>query len=142
MVAHNRRLKTITLEVDGVDVECQVTSWKLNPPQNVVGDKVYTFCPDGEFREETDPEDWTLDLSWVSDWRVGGLNRLLLAESGNVLAFTLRHHPTTTGEAVEFTGSIYAQAPPIGGDARTTEMSEVTLLGVGTFPTPSYPVVP
>lgn len=142
MAAHNRRLDFITLDIDGTQYECQITTWNINPPENVVGDKVYTFCPDGEFREETDPEDWTLSLTWVSDWRTGGLDRLLWASQGDELPFTLVNHPTVTGEAVSWSGTVYGKAPAAGGEARTTEMSEVELTGVGDMPVPTFPVVP
>jgi hypothetical protein len=138
MVAHNRRLDYITLEIEDTQYECQITSWTLNPPDSTVGDLVYTFCPDGAFREVTDPGDWSLELTWVTDWRTGGLNRLLLANQGQAIDFTLVNHPGVTGETVTFAGQLYAQAPPMGGDARTTETSTVTLTGVGNFPTPTY----
>lgn len=140
--AKNKRLKTLTLTIGGITgIECQVTSWKINPPQNN-GDLVYTYCPDGSFREEVDPEDWTLDLTWVSDWTVGGLNRYLWANQGATAAFTLTNHADVTGWAVQWAGSLIVKAPPAGGDVRTTDMSEMTFTGVGAVPTPTYPVVP
>lgn len=138
MAAHNRRLDFITLDIEGTQYECQITQWELTPPGNVVGDKVFTFCPDGEFREETDPEDWTLALTWATDWRTGGLNRVLLANQGLPIDFTLVNHPGVTGETVTWTGQVYGQAPVAGGEARSTEMSEVELIGVGDFPTAAY----
>lgn len=145
MVAHNRRLDAITFDLDGVQYECQITNWRINPPQNV-GDTVYTFCPDGAFVEEVDPDAWTLDLSWVSDWRVNGLNRVLWAAATSApdepLPFELVSHPTITGEAVSWVGEVIPRAPAAGGEARTTEMSEITLTGVGDVPVPTYPVVP
>lgn len=145
MVAHNRRLDYITLEIDGENYECQITNWKINPP-TTIGEKKYTFCPDGEFREETDPEDWTLDLTWVTDWRVGGLDRILWAAGTSApetpLDFTLVNHPTRTGEAVSWDGQFYPRCPPAGGEARATEMTEMSFVGVGDVPVPTYPVVP
>lgn len=137
-----RRLKYITLTIAGVSYECQVTDWKVNPPQNVVGDKIYTACPGGEFREETDPEDWSIDLTWFSDWTATGLNRYLWANQGATAAIILTQHSDITGEAVRWTGSVYIAAPAVGGKTRETETSEITLLGVGTVPTPTYPTVP
>lgn len=141
MVAHNRMLKSITLLIDAVAYECQVTSWKINPPAKIAGDKVWTFCPGGEFREEVDQDDWTVDLTWVSDWRVAGLNRILWANRGLTKPIVLTNHSDRPGEAVRWTGEVYIEAPAVGGDARTTEMSEITLIGVGDIPVPSYPVV-
>ena len=141
--AHHRKLKLITLEIDGEEYQCQITSWKINPPGNIgLGDKVKTFCEDGEFREDVDPDDWTVDLTWVTDWRAAGLNRVLWANQGTTVDFSLTNHPTTTGEAVLWAGEVILQAPAAGGDADTTEMSEITLTGVGDVPVPSYPVVP
>lgn len=138
MVAHNRRLDFITLSIEAVQFECQITEWNLNPPANVVGDLVYTFCPDGEFREETDPEDWTLSLTWATDWRTGGLNRVLWANQGEILDFVLVNHPGVAGEIATWTGQVYGKAPAAGGAARTTEMSEIELTGVGDLPVPVY----
>ncbi len=141
--AHARRLDSITLTIDGANYECQVTSWTINPPQNV-GDLVYTFCPDGSFREEVDPDDWTLDLAWVTDWRAAGLNRILWDAATNdpdtPLDFVLTNHPTITGEAVSWTGQLLPRAPAAGGEARTTERSEMTFTLVDA-PTIAYPTV-
>lgn len=137
-VANNKRLKRITLTIGGIAVECQITSWTINPPQNN-GDLVYTFCPGGEFREDSDPDDWTLDLSWVTDWTLGGLNRYLWANQGATAAFVLVAHPDVTGWAVSWSGSILIKAPSQGGDARATDMSEMTFTGVGALPVPTFP---
>jgi hypothetical protein len=139
--AKNKRLKTITLTIGAISVECQVTSWKLNPPQNV-GDIVRTFCPDGSFREEVDADDWTLDLKWVTDWTAGGLNRYLWANQDATAAFVLTNYPTTTGWAVQWSGSLVVKAPSVGGERGETDMSEMTFTGVGDLPVPTYPVVP
>ena len=55
MTAHNRRLKFITLAIGTppVSYECQVTSWNINNNTDD-GDQIFTYCPDGEFREEAD----------------------------------------------------------------------------------------
>lgn len=140
MPAHNRRLKAITLTVATISIECQVTEWKLNPPDNVLGDRVWTFCPGGEFYEESDLDEYTLDLTWATDWRAAGLNRYLWANQGAEAAFVLTNHPTTTGEAVRWTGTLYVVAPAVGGSARETEMSEQTFPVKGV-PVLTYPTV-
>lgn len=142
MPVHQRRRKLITFELDGVNYECQITDWTLKDSDKV-GDKKYTYCPDGEYREEIDPDDWTLDLKWLTDWRVGGLDRILNAAAGqdppdNELPFTLVNHPDVTGETVTWSGVIIAKRPPAGGEARSTEESEMTFTGVGDFPEPTY----
>lgn len=142
MAPHQRRRKLITLDLDGVQYECQINDWKLTPPANV-GDKKWTYCPDGEYREEVDDDDWTLDLKWLSDWRVGGLDRVLHAAAAqeapdNQLTFSVVLHPGVTGESSTWSGVIIAKAPPLGGEARTTEESEMSFTGVGDFPVPVY----
>lgn len=138
MTAYNKRLKDLTLSIGAIAIECQVTDFKINPPQNV-GDLVYTYCLDGSFREEVDDDDWTLDLKWVTDWRTGSLNRYLWANQGATAAFTLQLHPSTVGSKVQWAGSILVRAPAVGGEVRTTEMSEMTFTGVGALPVPTYP---
>lgn len=138
MVAYNKRLKDITLTIGAIAIECQVTEFHLNPPQNI-GDLVYTMCLDGAFREEVDDEDWTLDLTWVTDWRTGSLNRYLFANVGATAAFVLTEHPTTVGSKVQWAGNLLVRAPAVGGAARETEMTQMTFTGVGAYPLPTYP---
>lgn len=125
MAVHQRRLKLINFTIEGNSFECQVQTWNLDPGIED-GDRQYTFCPDGEFIEETDP-DPTLELTFFSDWRSGGISDYLWANSGQVADFQLDHHPDITGEHVRWTGQVVLKPGPVGGDARATETTEVTL---------------
>jgi hypothetical protein len=125
MTAHNRRLKVVTFTLDAVSFECQLKSWKIDPGVDD-GDRMYTFCVDGEFTEDTDP-DPTLELSFFSDWRANGISDYLWDNDGEVVTFVLDHHPDIAAEHVQFTGSVKIKAPPVGGEARETEVTEITL---------------
>lgn len=120
-----RRLKLITFTLNAVSFECQVNSWTLDPGIQD-GDRQYTFCPDGQFTEETDP-DPTLALKFFSDWRANGISDFLWAQNGNVVPYVLDHHPDIAAEHVRFSGTARIKAGPVGGDARTTEITETTL---------------
>lgn len=127
---HNRRLKLIEFSIDGTQFECQVKSWKLDPGFED-GDRMYAFCPDGTFVEETDP-DPTLDLVFFADWRSTGVSRYLTKNTGQEADFVLDHHPDVPAEHVTWTGVVMLKAPPVGGEARETELTEITLQVVGT----------
>lgn len=129
MTIHNRKLKLIEFDLGGTNFECQIKTWNL-PNNTDDGDKIYTFCPDGEDREETDP-DYALELTFFSDWRSGGISDFLVENDGETAAFQLDHHPDIVGEHVRWTGSVKLKAPSVGGDARTTETQEVTLQCIG-----------
>lgn len=120
-----RRLKLVTFTLGATSFECQLNSWILDIGEQD-GDRQYTFCPDGAFTEETDP-DPTLQLKFFSDWRSGGVSDYLWVNRGLVVAYVLDHHPDIAAEHVRFSGNVRIKAPPVGGDARTTEISEVTL---------------
>lgn len=129
MTVHQRRLKLITLTVDGTSFECQLNSWNLDPGTKD-GDRQYTFCPDGTFVEETDDEP-TLDLKFFSDWRSAGISDFLWSHPNQTVGFVLDHHPDIAGEHVRWTGEVLIKPAPVGGDARDTEMTEVTLQVLG-----------
>lgn len=126
-----RRLKLITLTIGSSAFECQLNSWKLDPGTKD-GDRKYTYCPDGMFISETDDEP-TLELKFFSDWRSAGISDYLWANENVVAAFVLDHHPEIVGEHVRWTGSVLIKPPPVGGDARDTEVTEITLQVVGTL---------
>jgi len=129
MPVHQRRLKEVTFNVDGVEFQCQLSSWTLtNNTQE--GETQYTYCPDGSFVEDTDPQ-WVLDLRFYSDWRSAGISDFLWANAGETVAFILDHHPDIAGEHVRWTGNVKLRQPSVGGDVRTTEVTQVTLSVVG-----------
>lgn len=122
---HNRRLKLIEFSIDSEQFECQVQSWTIDPGIED-GERMYAYCPDGTFVEEADP-DPTLDLKFYSDWRSAGISWFLWDHMNETLDFQLDHHPDIPAEHVTWTGQVFIKPGPVGGDARTTEMTEVTL---------------
>lgn len=128
MPVHNRKLIVIEFTLgtgpDQQSFECQVATWNLaNNSED--GEKFFTQCPDGEFREEPDP-DYALEVTFYSDWRENGISDWLWANDGELVAFQLDHHPDRPAEHVRFAGNLYIKAPNVGGEARTTEQTEVT----------------
>ncbi|TDD98898.1 hypothetical protein [Jiangella asiatica] len=123
MVNH-KKLKEITLTLDGVDYQCQVSNWQVvNNTED--GERFYTFCPDGEFREEADP-DYALELTYFADWTVGGISDVLTTLDGQWVTFLLVNHPDDPDWGVQWTGECKVKAPSAGGAVRTTETQTVT----------------
>lgn len=144
MAVHHRKIKQIAFALgtdpDDVSFECQVRTWQLvNNTED--GERFYTQCPDGEFREEADP-DWALELTFFADWRSDGISDWLTTHDGERVAFTLDHHPDIEGEHVRWTGFLLVRAPSVGGEARTTEQTEVTLQVEGKPPYERVAVTP
>lgn len=137
MTAHHNRLKVASIKFANTDYACQVTSWVIENNTDD-GDKVFTYCADGEFRDEAD-DDYSLSLKWVSDWTESGLNRYMVANDGTTVAFTIENHTDIDGETAQWAGTVKIKAPNAGGDVRTLETSEVTLPIIGK-PTVTYPV--
>lgn len=129
MSVHHRKLKRIEFAIGETQFECQVQSWSLDPGIGD-GERNYTFCPDGEFIEEADPEP-TLELTFYSDWRSDGISTFLWEHQGEEAEFTLDHHPDIPEEHVRWTGTVRVRPGPVGGEARETETTEVTLEIVG-----------
>lgn len=127
MAIQHKRLKLITLTIGGTSIEKQVQSWKLDPGVKD-GDHKYTFGapPDGEFIEETDAEA-SLELKLFSDWRSAGISTFLWNNPNTEADFVLDHHPDDPASHVRFSGKVLIQPAPVGGDARETEMTEITL---------------
>lgn len=126
---HSRKVKVIEFAIDSTTFECQVQTWNVaNNTED--GEKIYTQCPEGEFREEAEP-DYALEFTFLADWRADGISDFLTAHDGETLGFTLDHHPDIVGEHVRWTGDVKIKAPSAGGEARTTETTEVTLPIVG-----------
>lgn len=130
---HSRKLKRILFAIGDEDAspaiteeqfECQISNWQIvnNTPD---GDRHFTFCPDGEFREEPDA-DYALELTFFADWREDGISDFLTAHDGKVLEFVLDHHPDVEGEHVRWSGRVRVKAPTVGGEARATESQTVT----------------
>lgn len=124
-----RRLKVITLTIGGVSVECQLNSWTLDPGVQD-GDRLYSYCPDGEDVSETDSEP-TLQVKTYSKWTAGGFEDFLWANRGTVVAFELNHHPDILGEHVRWTGQLKIQPAPVGGDRGDNEETDITFQVIG-----------
>lgn len=133
---HHQKVKIIALSIDSIQFECQVQTWNINNNTDD-GDRFYTQCPDGEFREDAEP-DYALELTFFSDWRSDGISDFLWAHDQETVAFQLDHHPDIVDEHVRWVGDLKIKSPNVGGEARTTEMTEVTLPIVGK-PTYSRP---
>jgi len=129
MAAHGRQIKQITLTLGVLSFECQVSSWTYDPgiPD---GERFYTQCPDGVIVDEGIPEP-TLQLSFFSDWRSDGISDFLSAHTGEDAEVELNHHPDIPAEHVVWTGLVRLKAPPVGGESRVIERTEVTLVCVG-----------
>lgn len=126
---HSEKIKIITFDIDGNSFECQVKAWQVvNNTDD--GEKMYAQCPDGEFREEAEP-DYALELTFFADWRSGGVSDFLWLHDGENLTFQLDHHPDIPDEHVRWSGTVKIKAGSAGGEARTTEMTETTLAIVG-----------
>lgn len=124
MSVHTRKLKIIEFTIDESEFACQIASWTLDPGLED-GDVQFTFCPDGSFIEETDPQP-TLDVTFYSDWRSDGVSAFLWEHQGEVADFVLDHHPDIPEEHVRWTGQLIVKPGPVGGDAREYEQTEVT----------------
>lgn len=129
MTTNHRKLKIVTFTLGGNDFACQVKTWRmLNNTDD--GEKMYAFCPDGEFREDAEP-DYALELSFYADWRSNGVSDYLTVNDQATVAFILDHYPDIPAEHVRWSGNAKIKAPSAGGEARTTEMSDVTLPVIG-----------
>lgn len=126
---HVRKLKLITLDIGGENFEVQLKSWLMvNNTED--GEKGYTFAPDGEYTEETDP-DYALELVFLADWRVNGVSDFLTIHGGETVPFQVDHHPDRPDEHVRWNGDVKLKRPTVGGEARVTELTEITLACIG-----------
>ncbi len=134
MTAHNRKLKVLTLDIGGTEFQVQLKEWTLN---NGTGDgeTFYTFGGDDEAFIEPAEGEYTLELTFYADWRSGGISDYLWENNEEQVSFQLDHHPDVAAEHVRWTGDVSIKAPTVGGEARVTEETPVTLKVVGT---PTY----
>lgn len=127
MTANHNKLKNSTLSLAGVQFEEQLTDFKLNNDSDDP-EQFYTYSPTGAFQEAAD-DAYSLELKFFADWRAGGISDFLVANDGSTVAFTLSHNTDIVGQYVRWTGSVLIKAPTVGGEVRTTELTE-TKLGV------------
>lgn len=126
---HHRKLRTILLELGGVDYTNQVRTART---VNNTGDpeRLPVYAPAGEILEPAEPE-WALELTLYSDWRSAGISDYLSANDSTTVTFVHQLHVGVTGETVQRAGDVVLKAPAMGGEARSQDMTEVTLQIVG-----------
>ena len=129
MVAQNRKLKQIVLDVGGTEFQAQLRQWNLNDNTSDP-ETFFVFEPGEEFVEQPDPS-YSLECTFYSDWRVNGVSDWLWTHRGETVTFQLTHHPDIPAEAKIFSGQLLVKAPSVGGEVRTTEESSVTFPIVG-----------
>lgn len=127
----SRKLKVITLTVGGTNVEHQLKTWKLTN-NTKTGDTTYVFGGNsldptlpGSIVEDTD-DDWTFDGQFLADWASGGISDFVFQHNGETVACVLDHHINEVGEHVRFSFSVKILASTVGGDANTTETTDVS----------------
>lgn len=126
---HARKSKQILLDIDGNQFECQVEDVEIinNTPD---GEKGFTLCPEGEYREETDP-DFAIRILYLADWRTSGISDYFELNDGETVAFQYDKYPEIPAEHVRWTGTFVIKKPSVKDTARTTEKPEVTFQCIG-----------
>jgi hypothetical protein len=126
---HARKSKQIQFVLEGNSFQCQIKAFKKvnNTPD---GEKLNSLCPDGEVRDETDP-DYALEIEFWCDWRSGGISDYLELNDGETVAFQYDKFPEIAAEHVRWTGTCVIKAPSVGDEAKVTETQSVTLLCIG-----------
>jgi hypothetical protein len=128
--AHNRKLKTIVFDLGGTEFQVQLSNWKMN--NNTPDAEIFhTYGgDDSSFAEDADPA-WSLDCTFYADWRSGGISDYLMLNDEEDITFQLDHYPDIPAEHVRWAGTLHIKAPNVGGEVRTTEITEVTFQCVG-----------
>ncbi len=132
MSIHHNTLKYVSLEIGGNEFRAQISTWRLVDNTDEP-EKIYSFGADGENEDSEDPEDARgLELKFFSDWRTPtGLNHYMWTNAGQTVNYTIIHNLGSAGESPEFAGQVKLKRTPVGGDVRTTEVTELTLPVVG-----------
>lgn len=132
MSIHANQLKYVSFDIGGTDFRAAIKTWRLvdntDEPETI-----YSYGPDGQ-NEDTEEENpaWALELEFYSDWRTPtGLNHYLWTNAGTTVTYTIGHNLGSTGEDPEFSGEVKLKRTSVGGEVRTTEMTELTLPVVG-----------
>lgn len=128
--ATHYKLTKATLNIGGSQFQSQINDMQV---VNDTGDATifHTYGGDeSSFAEAAEP-DYKLALKGFADWTVGGFSDYLWAHDGETVAFTLDHHPDVVGSFVRWTGQVQVKASTVGGEIRTTELTESTLAIVG-----------
>ena len=130
MSANLNRLKEITFSIDSITTfNCQIKQWNItnNTPDP---EKIYTFCADGETRDEPD-DDYVLELTFFSDWATNGFSEFTWVNDKEIVDFVLDHMTDVAAQHVRWTGQVQVKAVSAGGEARTNEEHSVTWAIIG-----------
>lgn len=129
MTAHNRKLKNLTLGIGGNEFQIQLREWIM---ENNTDDAetFYVYVEGQEFAETPEPS-YSLNCTFYADWRSAGISDYLWLNKGTNVPFQVDHHPDIPGEHVRWTGTLHVKAPNVGGEVRTTEITEATFQVVG-----------
>lgn len=128
----SRKLKAAVLTFAGTAFQWQLKDYQvLNNTED--GERFYVYG-DGsaaaEFFEDAEP-DYALQLVFFSDWRLNDISDYLWDNDQLTVAYQIDHHPELAGEKIRLTGTLKIKAPNVGGEVRTTEMTEITLPVIG-----------
>lgn len=124
-----KKRKRITLMVNGVAHETQVTTARVvNNTED--GEVLYTYAPDGEVREEADPN-YALELTYFANWTVTGISWLLSQLDGQTVDFSFTDYPDDPAWTVTREGQVKIKEPSLGGQVRTNDIQELTLPIIG-----------
>lgn len=134
MAVNHRKLMHSTLSLAGTQFESQLREFNLNNDTDDA-EQFHTYGGEGESFAEPADDSYTLDLNFYADWSAGGVSDFLTANDGNTVTFVLDHHVDVVGQHVRRTGSVLIKAPTMGGEVRTTELTETSLTVIGK---PSY----
>jgi hypothetical protein len=130
VAATNYKLKTAVIDIGGTDFQDQITTFNINNDTDD-GETFDTFGgPNAAFVEAADAS-FTLEITAFADWSLGGISDYLWAHDGETVTFQVDHHPDVVGSHVRVSGQLQIKAPSMGGEIRTTETTETTLVIVG-----------
>lgn len=125
------KLKKANMTFGANDFSVQLQTVTLDPGAQD-GEYLYSYGGDeeGVYVEDTDYEP-TMELVFYADWRANGVSEYFWNHAGETVDFVLDHHPYDPTLHVQFTGKVKIQPAPVGGEVRTSEMTEITLQCVG-----------
>jgi len=117
------------LTIGATSFQDQVTDWRLENGAGE-GDRTPTYSPEGEVVEDAEPE-YTLNISFFHDWRVGGISDFLQVNRGQEAAFVAVQHADLAELTHHYSGTLKLKAPPAGGAAGENDAAEVELTVIG-----------
>lgn len=136
MAIVTRKLRNSQINIGGTQFEDRCSDFKLNNETDD-GETFHTYNPTASFVEAAE-DSYNLELKFYADWTSGGITRFLWDHDGETVTYQIDHHVDLPGEHVRFVGEVLIKAPTVGGEIRTTELTETTLVCTGK-PTITYP---